>query len=128
MFAATRRAFARCLAALGRWRPDTDVRPHALVLDAYRDHLNAVLGLSPPTVAQHISTVAAFLEETLSAGLAVSDLTREQVECHVVATGYLTGDRAGKSATGYALCGFPPREQRRPGGQQARHRPTLIHS
>ena len=28
-FAATRRAFARCLADQGRWRPETDVRPHA---------------------------------------------------------------------------------------------------
>ena len=87
LFAATRRAFARCLAAQGRWRPEPDVRPHAQVLDAYRDHLNAVRGLSPPTVAQHVSTVAAFLEETLSAGLDVSDLTREQIERHVVATG-----------------------------------------
>ena len=87
LFAATRRAFARCLADLGRWWPDTDVRPHAQVLEAYRDHLNAVRGLSPPTVAQHVSTVAAFLEETLPAGLGVSDLTREQIEHHVVATG-----------------------------------------
>ncbi|SCC91765.1 Integrase/recombinase [Thiomonas sp. X19] len=87
LFAATRRAFARCLADQGRWRPETDARPHAQVLDAYRDHLNAVRGLSPPTVAQHVSTVAAFLEETLSAGLDVSDLTREQIERHVVATG-----------------------------------------
>lgn len=87
VFAATRRAFARCLAELGRWRPETDVRPHAQVLGAYRDHLNAVRGLSPPTAAQHVSTVAACLEETLSAGLDVSDLTREQIERHVVATG-----------------------------------------
>src|SRR4051812_5982651 len=76
LFAATRRAFARCLAAQGRWQPDADVRPHARVLDAYRDHLNAVRGLSAPTVAQHVSTVAAFLQETLPAGLDVSDLTR----------------------------------------------------
>lgn len=87
LFAATRRAFARCLSDQGRWRPDTDVRPHAQVLDAYRDHLDAVRGLSPPTVAQHVATVAAFLEETLSAGLDVSDLTREQIERHVVVTG-----------------------------------------
>ena len=87
LFAATRRAFARCLIDQGRWRPETDARPHAQVLDAYRDHLNAVRGLSPPTVAQHVSTVAVFLEETLSAGLDVNDLTREQIEPHVVATG-----------------------------------------
>ena len=84
-------AFARCLADQGRWRPETDVRPHAQVLDAYRDHLNAVRGLSPPTVAQHVSTVAVFLEETLSAGLDVSDLTREQIERDVVATGKRIG-------------------------------------
>lgn len=87
LFAATRRAFARCLANQGRWRPDTDVRPHAQVLDAYRDHLNAVRGLSPPTVAQHVSTVGAFLQDTLPAGMGVSALTREQIERHVVATG-----------------------------------------
>ena len=87
LFGATRRAFARCLADQGRWRPDIDARQHAQVLDGYRDHLNAVRGLSPPTVAQHVSTVAAFLDETLSAGLDVSDLTREQIERHVVATG-----------------------------------------
>lgn len=87
LFAATRRAFSRCLVDHGQWRPDADVRPHAGVLDAYSDHLSAVRGLSPPTVAQHISTVKAFLEETLPAGLAVGDLTREQIERHVVATG-----------------------------------------
>lgn len=87
LFAATRRAFSRCLADHGQWRPDADVRPHAQVLGAYRDHLSAVRGLSPPTVAQHVSTVEAFLGETLPPGLAVSDLTREQIERHVVATG-----------------------------------------
>lgn len=88
LFAGTRRAFSRCLADHGQWQPDPDVRPHADVLDAYRDHLCAVRGLSPPTVAQHVSTVESFLEEALPvAGLAVSDLTREQIERHVVATG-----------------------------------------
>lgn len=87
LFAATRRAFARCLADQCRWRPEIDVRPHAQVLNAYRDYLNVVRGLSPTTVAQHVSTVAAFLKEALLAGLDVSDLTREQIERHVVATG-----------------------------------------
>jgi integrase/recombinase XerD len=87
LLCATRRAFERCLADLGRWRPDTDIRPHGQLLDAYRDHLTAVRGLSPPTVAQHVSTVAAFLAETLPAGWGVSDLTREQIERHVVSTG-----------------------------------------
>lgn len=50
-FAATRGAFARCLADLGWWQPDTDFRPHAQILEAYRDHLDAVRGLSPPTMA-----------------------------------------------------------------------------
>ncbi|MCL4746232.1 MAG: hypothetical protein KJZ83_12580, partial [Burkholderiaceae bacterium] len=84
-FAATRRAFSRCLADRGQWRPDADTRRHAHVLDAYRDHLSAVRGLSPPTVAQHISTVESFLEEELPAGLVVGDLTPEQIERHVVA-------------------------------------------
>ncbi len=88
LFAATRRAFSRCLADHGQWQPDADVRLHAEVLDAYRDYLCAVRGLSPSTVAQHISTVGAFLEETLPvAGLKVNDLTRQQIERHVVATG-----------------------------------------
>jgi site-specific recombinase XerD len=87
LFAATRRAFARCLADNGQWHPDADTRAHADVLDAYRDHLGAVRGLSPPTVAQHISTVEAFLAETLPGGTALNDLTREQIERHVVATG-----------------------------------------
>jgi len=87
LFAATRRAFHRCLADHGRWQPDADARTHSHVLDAYRDHLSAVRGLSPSTVAQHISTVEVFLEETLPAGLDVGDLTREQIERHVVATG-----------------------------------------
>lgn len=86
-FAATRRAFARCLADQGRWRPDADVRPHASVLDAYRDHLSGVRGLSPSTVAQHVSTIASFLEETLPAGVDIGGLTREQIEHHVVVTG-----------------------------------------
>ena len=87
LFAATRRVFSRCLADHGQWRPDADVRPHAQVLGAYRDHLSAVRGLSPPTVVQHVSTVEVFLGETLPPGSAVSDLTREQIERHVVATG-----------------------------------------
>jgi integrase/recombinase XerD len=86
-FAATRRAFSRCLADRGQWHPDADTRPHADVLNAYCDHLSSVRGLSPPTVAQHISTIEAFLEAALPASLGVGDLTREQVERHVVATG-----------------------------------------
>jgi integrase/recombinase XerD len=85
--AATRRAFSRCLADRGQWCPDADARPHAHVLDAYGDHLSAVRGLSPQTVSQHISTVESFLEDALPAGLVVGDLTREQIERHVVATG-----------------------------------------
>lgn len=86
--AGTRRAFSRCLADHGHWRSDPDVRLYADVLDSYRDHLCAVRGLSPPTVAQHIATVQSFLEDALPvAGLAIGDLTREQIERHVVATG-----------------------------------------
>ena len=87
LFAATRRAFARCLANQGRWQADPDVRPHGQVLDAYRDYLSSVRGLSPSTVAQHVSTVTTFLEEALPGGLAVGALSREQIERHVVATG-----------------------------------------
>ncbi|SEA90841.1 tyrosine-type recombinase/integrase [Acidovorax soli] len=87
LFAATRRAFARCLADQGRWQSEPDVRPHAKLLDAYRDFLYDVRGLSHSTVVQHVSTVAAFLQETLPAGLDISALTREQIERHVVATG-----------------------------------------
>lgn len=87
-FAATRSALIRFLADHSQWQPDVDVRLHADILDAYGDHLCAVRGLSPPTVAQHISTVESFLEETLPVpGLKVRDLTREQIERHVVATG-----------------------------------------
>lgn len=87
LFAATRRAFARCLVDHGQWLPDADVRPHARVLDAYRDHLSAVRGLSPPTVAQHLSTVEVFLNEALPATSALNELTCERIERHVVATG-----------------------------------------
>lgn len=87
LFAATRRAFARCLVDHGQWRPDADDRPHARVLDAYRDHLSAVRGLSPPTVAQHLSTVENFLNEALPTSSALNELTRECIERHVVATG-----------------------------------------
>lgn len=87
LFAATRRAFSRCLADRGRWQPDAEVRPHADVLKAYRDHLGAVRGLSSQTVAQHLSTVEAFLKETLPTCSALHGLTRVQIERHVVAVG-----------------------------------------
>ena len=87
LFAATRRAFSRCLADHGQWRVDADTRPHPDVLDAYRDHLSAVRGLSPATVGQHLSTVEAFLDEALPVGSALNELTRERIERHVVATG-----------------------------------------
>lgn len=87
-FAATRGALLRFLEDHGHWQPDVDIRLHANILYAYGDHLCAVRGLSPPTVAQHISTVEAFLKETLPVtGLTVKDITREQIERHVVATG-----------------------------------------
>lgn|GEM_PF-2207091 len=79
-FAATRGALTRFLTDHGQWQSDVDVRLHADILDAYRDHLCAVRGLSPPTVAQHISTVDAFLAETLPVpGMKVIELTREQI-------------------------------------------------
>lgn len=83
LFAATRRAFARCLVDHGQWLLDADVRPHAHVLDAYRDHLSSVRGLSPPTVAQHLSTVEGFLNEALPASSALDEMTRERIERHV---------------------------------------------
>lgn len=87
-FAATRGALLRFLEDHGHWQPDVEARLHADILDAYGDHLCAVRGLSPPTVSQHISTVEAFLAETLPVpGMKVIDLTREQIERHVVATG-----------------------------------------
>ncbi len=62
LFRATRRAFERCLPimAFGTTSPRPDRTLG--VLKAYRDHLIDVRGLIPKTVAQHVSTVTAFLK------------------------------------------------------------------
>lgn len=84
LFRATRRAFERCLADHGLLHHVAETGPFAGVLKAYRDHLIDVRGLTRTTVAQHVSTVTAFLEEALPSGAPLSDLSGNLIERHVV--------------------------------------------
>jgi integrase/recombinase XerD len=87
LYRATRRAFCRYLEARDRLLPEPDRRPHAATLVAYEDQLRTVRGFSESTIAQHLATVEVFLHQALPVGSALSVLTRERVDQHVVATG-----------------------------------------
>lgn len=87
LFRATRRAFERCLADHGLLHHVAAAGPYARVLTAYQEHLVEVRGLSASTVAQHVSTVRAFLEEALPAGAPLSELRANLIERHVVDKG-----------------------------------------
>lgn len=87
LYRATRRAFIRCLGDHGRLLVEPDRRPHAATLVAYEDQLRTVRGLSEPTIAHHLSTIEAFVRESLPNGAPISALTRELIEQHVVTAG-----------------------------------------
>lgn len=87
MFRATRNAFGRCLAEHGLLHIEPDGCPWANLLDAYREHLVVLRGLAPTTVAQHLATVRALLEDALGSDAAADRLSAEAIERFVIVTG-----------------------------------------
>lgn len=88
-YRATRRAFERFLATRGLLTVEPDVDRFALLLKVYRHHLIEVRGLAPPTVSQHISTIADFLTQSVPQEAVLLDLSAPAVEQFVITKGQL---------------------------------------
>lgn len=88
-YRATRRAFERFLTARRLLIVEPDVDRFAPLLKEYRHHLIEVRGLAPPTVSQHISTIADFLTLSVPHEAALLDLSALAVEQFVITKGRL---------------------------------------
>lgn len=86
-FRGTRRAFERYLAACGRLVVEPECIRFTPLLDTYRRHLLETRGLAASTISQHLTSVAAFLAQSVSADASFQDLSAQAVERFVLAAG-----------------------------------------
>ncbi|MBJ2182533.1 hypothetical protein JC795_30600 [Pseudomonas veronii] len=87
---ANRRAVELFLAARRLLIVEPNVDKFAPRLKASCHHLVKVRGLAPPTVSQHISTIADFLTQSVSHEAALEDLSAPAVEQFVMIKSQLT--------------------------------------
>lgn len=87
MFRGTQRAFERFLAARGRLVVEPDCNRFTPLIDAYRRHLLETRGLAASTISQHITSIAAFLAQSVLADASLQDLSAQAVERFVLAAG-----------------------------------------
>lgn len=83
---ATERLYRRFLDVGGRLpaeRPRRD--PRALLLARYRGYLTEVRGCTAPTVDQHLTTVADFLQRALGVGQSLRELTSRHTDAYLAA-------------------------------------------
>lgn len=93
-FRATQSVFERFLRSCGQWIEEPRTDPYAALLDAYREHLLEMRGLSVTTVDQHIAGAQALLRHAMPSNGRLADLSVQDVE-RFVAT---TAQRVGRSS------------------------------
>lgn len=81
---ATERLYRRFLGVHGRLQPNRRLHdPRSLLLVRYRGYLTEVRGLTASTVAQHLTTVADFLQRSLGAGRPPRTLTSTHTDRYI---------------------------------------------
>lgn len=86
-YQATRRAFHRFLSDRGAITSTTKHGRFSRLLSGYQRHLTELHGFAPSTTAQHVSTVDAFLSQSVSARSQLKHMSAEAIERFVVAAG-----------------------------------------
>jgi integrase/recombinase XerD len=83
LYRATQRAFAQFLKSTARLIPKAPNDRFTLLLDDYREHLDALRGFAQPTIQQHLSTVRDFLGCVIPEAESLNELTSSAIERYV---------------------------------------------